>query len=66
MEHELRRSEITESLISDPEEKSMKQVKSSPGKEVRIDIAVVGAVGFYQNIKKKNHKVFISSLYKID
>ena len=31
-----------------------------------IDIAVISAIGFYFNIYKKDNKVFITSLYKIN
>ena len=31
-----------------------------------VDIAVISAIGFYFNIYRKNNKVFITSLYKIN
>ena len=31
-----------------------------------VDIAIISTIGFYFNIYRKNNKVFITSLYKIN
>ena len=34
--------------------------------ELVINISVISAISFYYNIKQKDNKVFITSLYKIN
>ena len=63
MNQKLELSEISQnSLIL----KSQKTQKLFTPDLLKIDIVMIDAVEFCQNIEKKRHETFVSSLYKID